>query len=242
MPYLDFDTLVICNNNFSEDFLLDCFSFFRELGIRNFIFTYDLDIANRSPAEGLRTLRTLKPYLHRFQLRDTRIYTAANILLDQDVARNQDLLNFTLPHTDRIFVSLPIFTGHEWLEADLSHLIYRKHLQPLFTSFERNAITYSEDMLERFSRLPNTVFCLDTNYLFSLRSQSKVTSLLYKNCHILPCISNRMSDYVAVMAGYADLKDRLGASLYRELCQAIRTTGVQLRRDFSTRPQASPHS
>ena len=233
MAYLDFDTLVVCNHNFSDSFLSDFFPFFSELGIRNFIFTYDFDVANRSIPEGLRTFRTLKPYLHRFQPRGTRLYTAINVILDQDVAYGKDLLSLTLPNVDRIFINLPIFTGHEWLEADLGHLVYRKHLQPLFTSFERNAITYTNDMLERFSRLPKTVFCLDANYLVSLRAQSKLTRLLQANVSILPCISNRMSDYVGIWDGYADLKNRLGLPLYRSLCQSMRETSVALRKDFT---------
>lgn len=232
---MDFDTLVICNNDFSEDFLFECFSFFHDLGIRNFIFTYDFDVASRALPEGLRTLRMLKPYLHRFQPRGTRIYTAINVMLDKDISYNKNLFSLALPHTDRIFVNLPIFTGNEWLEADLGHLVYRKRLQPLFTSFERNAITYTDDMLERFSRLPKVVFCLDANYLFSLRAQTKLSNLLRANCHILPCISNHMSDYVAVAEGYADLKKRLGMPLYRELCKSIRESGVTLRKDFTAR-------
>ncbi len=234
MDYLDFDTLVISNNNFSEDFIFECFSFFSDLGIQNFIFTYDFDAIGRSLPEAIQTLRTLKPYLHRFQPRGTNVYTALNLLLDQDLAHNQLLLDLlSLPHTDRMFVNLPIFTGNDWLEADLAHLVYRKHRQPVFTSFERNAITYTDDMLERFSRLPKSVFCLDANYMFSLRAQSKLTRLVQANSQILPCISNSMSDYVAVLEGFQDLKKRLGPTLYRKLCVNIRQTSLVLSRDFT---------
>jgi len=236
LDYLDFDTLVISNNNFSDTFIFECFSFFSDLGIQNFIFTYDFDAVGRPLSEALRTLRTLKPYLHRFQTRGTNVYTAFNLLLDQDLARNQSLLeSLSIPHTERIFVNLPIFTGHDWLEPDLAHLVYRKHRSPIFTSFERNAITYTDDMLERFSRLPKTVFCLDANYMFSLRAQTKLTRLVRANSQILPCISNSMSDYVAVLDGFADLKRRLGPSLYRKLCVNIRQTSLALSRDFSAR-------
>ena len=241
MAYLDFDTLVVCNNDFSDPFLTDCFPFFHELGIRNFIFTYDFDPANRSVAEGVRLFQQLKPYLHRFQPRNTRIYTAINVILDKDVAYSQDLRRLTLPHTDRIFITLPIFTGNEWLEADLAHLVYRKRLQPLFTSFERNAITYTDDMLERFSRLPQSVFCLDANYIFSLRAQAKLSELLRANVRILPCISNRMSDYVALFDGYADLKKRLGLPMYRTLCKTFREASVSLRKDFTEPARHSSH-
>lgn len=236
MAYLDFDTLVVCNNDFSEDFLAEFFSFFQERGIQNFIFTYDFDAIGRSVPEALRTLRTLKPYLHRFGPRGTNIYTAFNLILDRDLARNQALLkSISLPYTDRLFVSLPIFCGHEWLENDLAHLVYRKHRSPVFTSFERNAITYTEEMLERFSRLPNSVFCLDANYMFSLRSEAKLIHLLSSNAPILPCISNGMSDYVAVIQGFEDLKERLGDPLYKKLCANIRNSSLLLSRDFTAR-------
>lgn len=236
MAYLDFNTLVICNNDFSEDFLAECFFFFHELGVQNFIFTYDFDAVGRSLPEGIRTLRSLKPYLHRFQVRGTRVYTAFNVILEQGVSHNKEIVQrLSLPHTDRIFINLPLFTGHEWLEADLAHLVYRKHRQPVFTSFERNVITYTDDMLERFSRLPKSIFCLDANYLFSLRSQTKLENLLKANVHILPCISNSMSDYVAVSEGYADLKRRIGTSYYRDLCNSFRESGLLLRKDFTTR-------
>ena len=233
MSYLDFDSLVICNNDFSEDFIIECFSFFHELGIRNFIFTYDFDVARRSIPDGLRTFKTLKPYLHRFQPRQTRIYTAMNVILDQGIAYDKSLRRMALPQSDRIFVNLPIFTGHDWLEADLAHLVYRKHFQPIFTSFERNAITYTDAMLERFSRLPRVVFCMDANYLFSLRSQAKLTNLLHTNAHILPCISNHMSDYVGAVEGFADLKRRLGATPYHGLCRNIHDASVALRKEFT---------
>lgn len=237
MAYLDFDTLVVCNHDFSEVFLADFFPFFHELGIRNFIFTYDFDVANRSVSEGLRLFRTLKPYLHRYQPRGTRVYTAINVILDQDVSYNQDLCRLALPQGNRMFISLPIFTGNEWLETELSRLVYRKRMQPIFTSFERNAITYSVDMLERFSRIPQTIFCLDANYMFSLRAQSKLTSLLCANVRILPCISNHMSDYVGIFNGYADLKNRLGLPLYQMLCKNMRESSISLRKDFIVCPR-----
>ena len=233
MAYLDFDTLVICNNDFSEDFLLSCFDFFHELGIRNFIFTYDFDVANRPVSTGLETLRTLKPYLQTLKPRGVRIYTAMNVILSKDVAYNKDLARLTIPHTDRLFINLPLFDEHPWLESDLAHLVYRKKLSPMFTSFERNAITYDDTTIERFSRLPGTVFCVDANYMFSLRSQAKLTLLLKAGARILPSISNKMSDYVAVLQGYEDLKSRLGVPLYRELCKNIWETGTALRRDFA---------
>ncbi len=233
MAYLDFDTLVICNNDFSESFLASCFDFFGELGIKNFIFTYDFDVANRPISGGLQTLRTLKPYLHTFQPRGTRVFTAINVILSKDIAYNEDLTRLTISNTERLFVNLPIFDGQSWLEPDLTHLVYRKKLRPLFTSFERNAITYDNPMIERFSRLPNAVFCIDANYMFSLRSQAKLTLLLKSGARILPCISNKMSDYVAVLQGYSDLKKRLGISLYRELCKNIWEAGTELRKDFA---------
>ena len=234
MAYLDFDTLVICNNDFSEDFVSSCFDFFSDLGIKNFIFTYDydLEVSGRPLSAGLQTFRTLKSYLHTFQPRGTRIYTAMNVVLSEGVSFNQDLLRLTVPHTQSLFLNLPIFNGQPWLEPDLTHLVYHKKLHPIFTSFERNAITYDDAVLERFSRLPHAVFCIDANYMFSLRSEQKISMLLKSGAHILPSISNQMSDYVDILQGYADLKKRLGLPLYRELCKNIWETGTSLRKDF----------
>ena len=153
-------------------------------------------------------------------------------MLERDLAFDPSLSKLALPNDDRLFLSLPLFNGNEWLEPELSHLIYRKHFHPIFTSFERNAITYDDAMFERFARLPKTVFALDANYIFSLHATPKLAHMLQTGSSILPCISNQMSDYVAIFEGYRSLKSRLGATSYRAFCNSIRETSIDVRRSF----------
>ena len=60
MPLLDFDSLVICNKNYDISALTSTLEFFRELGIRKFIVTIDVDPLRASQYDVLNKYRDFK--------------------------------------------------------------------------------------------------------------------------------------------------------------------------------------
>lgn len=65
LAYLDFDTLLICNNHFDEDSVRYAFELFKSVGIRKFIFTYDFDRDLKPMSLAVQKLRTLnRIFLH----------------------------------------------------------------------------------------------------------------------------------------------------------------------------------
>ena len=69
MSYIDFDAIVVCNNLFDEDTLKKEFDFFKRIGIRKIIFTYEFDLEFKTVTNVVEKIKiysdrvkNLKPY------------------------------------------------------------------------------------------------------------------------------------------------------------------------------------
>ncbi len=221
MACLDFDTLLICNNDFHADVVRDEFAFFKGYGIRKFIFAYNVDFCTKSASIGLRTIRELKSHIALYKPYGVSVRIFPNLLLCKDALYNPEISRLTCAKSHYVMMSLPLFNGDDWLEQDLNYFLYRKKLLPVFASLERNIATNSLYMMNRIIRLKSAILAIDTNCLTALKMDSEIHSLLTNNVMILPCISNALANYAGIYKSYLDLQSRIGINDYRKLCASI---------------------
>ncbi len=237
MAYLDFDTLLICNNYFDKESVKFTLDFFKEVGIRKFIFTYEFDRNVKPMPFAIQKLKTLKPYLKSLAPRGVRIYTAFNVVLSNGIVFDRSFNRLSMGHSDRVFVDLPFYNYNDWLESDMNHLLYKNKLKPAFTSFERNFNIYENAMIDRFIGIKNAIFCMDINYLTSIHTTDDLKKLILCGTNILPCISNHPFDYPGTIKSFNLLKDRIGDQNYKRLCHIFYNSSKDIMEDATFYPR-----
>ncbi len=237
MAYLDFDTLLICNDRFDEESIKYTLDFFKGVGIRKFIFTYDFDRDVKPMALAVQKFRSLKPYLSSLAPRGLRIYTAFNVLLSEGAVFDPSFNRLTLGHSDRIFTKLPFYNYEDWLEADMNRLLYKNKLKPAFVSFERSLSIIDRDIIERFMTIKNAVFCMDINYLTSIQAIADLEHFLSLGINILPCVSADIFNYPGIIKSFDLLKNRIGKQNYTNLCKFFHNSSKVIMSDATYYPR-----
>ena len=224
MHHLDFDTMIFCYRDFQTDTLISTFQFFSDIGIKNFIFAYELDCDRTSISitkarikEMTRTLQACKP-------RNCRPYLVGCPILYEGVAHQSYLSSNKFAHTEYVFTSLPLFTGDAWIPADLNHLLYQQKLKPVFTRFERNLQANSSELMHSISHIPSAIYTFDALYMASPDGFSVVESWIRNELSVIPCVSDRVSDYAGLLKAYERLRDQIPSGHYYALCRAINYT------------------
>ena len=237
MAYLDFDTLLICNNHFDEESIKYTLNFFKSVGIRNFIFTYEFDRDVKPLSMAIQKLRTLKPYLSSHAPRGLRIYTAFNVILSEGCVFDPSFNRLAFRHSDRIFAKLPFYNYEAWLESDMNRLLYKNKLKPAFVSFERSFYTCDRAILDRFMSIKNALFCMDINYLTSIQATPDLELFLSRGINILPCVSSDVFNYPGILKSFDLLKKRIGNPNYSKLCKSFYDSSKQIMADAKFYPR-----
>ena len=124
-----------------------------------------------------------------------------------------------LNHSSFLFVQLPLFCDDPWIDANLNHLLYKKKIPLVLTSFEENIHTNSQIRIEQILQSNAYYISLDLNYITALDSELCLKRIISREISVLPCISHHLSNYVGVVAAFDHLKDRLGTPVYQNLCR-----------------------
>ena len=234
MPFLDFDTLLICNNDLSKESVLFTFDLFKNIGVKNFIFTYDYDRELRSVSSAVAKFRTLKPYLRSLAPQGVKIYTAFNVILSDGLVYDKDFSRLSLGHSERIFISIPYDDCSEWFEADMNHLLYRNKQKPAFVYFQ--SIRNSQDVFDRLTTIKNSIFALDLNYLTSVSSTEDIYDIVARHVNIVPCITHNIFEYVGILKSMSLLQNRIAIRNYFDLCNIFRNSSCELIKDATFYP------
>ena len=225
MAYLDFDTILIDNQLFDETILLATFQFFSELGIRHFIFTYELDCDRMTIPAALSKLKHVQSRLKRCKTRGSRFYLALRPILTEGLVTHKQFKRLAFGQSsDCLFLSLPLFVGDEWVASDLNYLLYKQKLNPVFTSFERNLQTNSKELVNSISHISSAVYALDAMLLTSNEGFAIAQDLIKNGCRILPCVSKHLSEYAGIQKSYAHLMDHVPSVDYFNLCKCFHYT------------------
>lgn len=237
MAYLDFDTLLICNNRFDEESVKYTMEFFKSVGIRKFIFTYEFDRDIKPMSLAIPKLRSLKPFLSSLAPRGVRIYTVFNVILSEGVVFEPSFNRLALEHGDRVFAELPFCNYEAWLESDMNRLLYKNKLKPAFVSFERSFAICERDMIERFMTIKNAVFCMDINYLTSIQSTVTLKDFISCGLNILPSVSTDIFNYPGIIKSFDLLKTRIGSQNYVNLCKSFYNSSKEIMADANYYPR-----
>ena len=227
MPLLDFDTLLICNQDFRQSALAGLFAFFGKLGVRKYIFVCELDLCAKSFTQLRERLYAVRTVLCQSKPHGVLLYLMPGFPLVKGLLFNP--LLYRLAPAVYTGIHLPLFSDDDWVEPDLSYFLYQQHRLPLYLSFERNLATNSEFFVKRLSRIRSAMIAVDSNTLTANHMEKPLLSALQQKLFCIPCISNSLANYAGISESYQSLRNRLGESDYRTLCTTFRNSLMLLR-------------
>lgn len=226
---IGFDTLIVNNRAYAEDDLLALFELFVPLGVKNFVFLFEFDLAATSFLRVEQKISPLKELLSRITPRGVHSAVRLSLVFDKGVSFNSALPKLYTSRTKKsLFVSLPIFpqTDDNAFATDLNRLIYRSGSFPVFTSFQNITETASSDFSFKLLSTPSG-FGFDLNYLLRTDHPDLTRTLIDSNVFILPFISHELSNYVGIVNEISYFKETTGKNEYYKICSQINRCSVK---------------
>lgn len=226
---LGFDTLIINYSAHSE--LSEIFDIFYPLGIKNFIFTHNIDLVNDSLSFAIDSSKAFKKSASSISPRGTKIKTASCVSYADELSQNPYLKKLSVcKKSAATFISLPIFPSFSdnTFSSELNKLIYRSKIFPVFNSFDRIIKTSSPEFYTKLLSVNRSAFVLDINFLTDPRNLPIINNILTNHTDILPCISCDISNYVSVSKNFEDILKTLGKTNYYRLCSLINKSSMLL--------------
>ena len=220
MPLLDFDSLVICNDDRDARTLKRTLDHFSELGIRNFIVTFPLDITDPYPTAKA-SFRNFKNLLASIKPRGVKIKLAYNVHFNPHVAHNPYMSKYRFNKSNRVFIQAPLFINDTWFSPDINYFLYKQKLLPIFTRFERTFISCDNEFSTKLYKIQKGIVCIDINYMTSLSGYKFIRYGIFNNCTFVPCISNNITNYMSEIKQFQNLKERLGNKRYLIFCKTL---------------------
>lgn len=221
MPLLDFDSLVICNNDTDIDSLRISLKHFTELGIRKFIVTYEIDPHTMSTYDMLNGYKSFKAQVFTVKPRGVKLRVVPEVYLHQSTLRNPIMKRFRLSKTNLLFVRAPIFNDKDWLPQDINYLLYKQKIKPVLCSFETNLDTCNTRDMDQLYKTQNVVHCMDINFLTSVTSDEHLRMMNKLDIPVIPCISKEFCYYTNALVRYDHLRDRIGTRRYLNVCKHL---------------------
>lgn len=236
MAYLDFDTLLICNNRFDEESVKYTLEFFKSIGVRKFIFTYDFERNVKPMSFAIHKFKSLKPFISSLAPRGLRIFTAFNVVLSEGMVFDPSFKRLAFGHSNRVFAELPFHDYNNWLESDMNRLLYKNKLKPAFVSFERSFAICDRNIIERFITINNAVFCMDVNYLTSIKATADLKNFISRGINIIPTVSTDVFNYSGLIKSFNLLENRIGSQNYVNLCKSFYNSSKAIMADAAYFP------
>ena len=226
---IGFDTLIINNRFYSEDDLSELFELFVPLGIKNFDFLFEFDLANTNLLRVSNKISALEALLSTITPRGVHTTVKPELIFDSGVSSNSDISKLYASRSKRsLFVELPIFpqTDDNGFATDLNRLIYRSGSFPIFTSFQNITETAPTDFTSRLLSTPSG-FGFDLNYLLRTDRQKLTRTLIANNALILPIVSHELANYVGIVNEISYFKETYGKNEYYKLCSQINRCSIK---------------
>ncbi|MBE6576669.1 MAG: hypothetical protein E7653_00850 [Ruminococcaceae bacterium] len=227
MSFLDFNSLIISNNDTDRSSLSNTLTYFKDLGIRRFIVTCGVDPAIDTYSSMLSDIRALRAAAMDARPRAVSLLVVPCVHLSCGVLRNPILKKLSYNGT-HIFVQAPLFVDDKWLPSDINYLLYKQNLKPIFVSFERNLLTSDYEFGNKLYKTQSSRFCLDLNFLTGADGRRRVEQAIFRNIPVIPCVSGRFENYESQIRRFEILKTRLGASNYYRLSRTLNDNGKAL--------------
>lgn len=226
---IGFDTLIVNNRAYAEDDLLALFELFVPLGVKNFVFLFEFDLAATSFLRVEQKISPLKELLSRITPRGVHSAVRLSLVFDKGVSFNSALPKLYTSRTKKsLFVSLPIFpqTDDNAFATDLNRLIYRSGAFPIFTCFENIIRTAPSDFAHKLLATPSG-FGFDLNYLLRIDNRELARTLIASNTLVLPVISHELANYVGIVNETSCFKEVFGKNDYYKICSQINRCSIK---------------
>ena len=229
MSFLDFDYIIISNNDFDENSLKNSISFLYSIGIRKFIFTVSYDPALHTDAWILDRIKNIRSLLHNLRPRGCRFYVFADIVYSQGIPYGITSLNrLSISNTSCVFMRFPVFCDGKDINADLNHLYFRRKCKPIFIAFETNIQTCSTDWITQIMCSQNFYCTMDLNYITSLSAEPLMRFAIRNTCRILPAINHSIDNYPGILSRIDGFKFGVEKSNYTKFSRSVHSLGVHL--------------
>ncbi len=227
LPSLGFDTVIVNNRMYDDNSLSSLFSFFKPLGIYNFIFISDFDLSANSFSLEREKIKAFKSHLKSIAPYGVHTKVFYNLLLSSGSAFNSHLYRlYANKKKSSLCVTLPIFDGdyYNTFAKDINHLLYKQNASVLINRFDTLLELSDKNICARLLKNPKILFGLELSYILSPRNIDFAKSLAKEKIMFIPQISYALDEYVGVMENANDLLENIGKVNYFELCTRIRKT------------------
>lgn len=127
---------------------------------------------------AITSLRTALP-------KNVRLFSMAAIQLTPDLSQNAELARLQLKDSGYLPLSLPLTSYADWIDTELNRLLYKRHMSPLFLSFELCMILYPSDVIEKLMRIGNAAFQFGYKSLCDPSVCRVISTLLHRGAPVL---------------------------------------------------------
>ncbi len=233
MPLLDFNSLVICNEDGSYKSLSDTLLYFSELGIKNFIVTQSFDLNVSSQSKIISDCKMIKETIAAARPRGVRVHFVPTIFLSPKLLKNPFIKRLKIRNSNTVFIQAPFFVNDHWIHSDLNYLLYRQKLRPVFTRFEKNLISCTPKFATSLFKTQKAAYCIDLNFFVSQKYEFRLHQAVTFESPIIPCVSNNLCMYGDMYNRFAAMRECIGDLAYFKICKHINTSCRSLWANFS---------
>lgn len=227
---LGFDTIVIHRDRFYSD--IDCaIESLYSFGIHNFLFIFDYDPLTDSVAILKSKLNEFKNFHTKASSRRVKIKCALNLNISAGIAFNDSISQlYASKNTKSLFVSLPLFTDDNYdpIALDINHLLYKKSVFLILSSFEKIVESSNLDFCSKFINNSRIGLDIDLNYLFNPQKDDFFKRLLNSRSMIFPSISKDFGNYAGLLESANLAIDNYGKKAYYGLCSQINKASTKI--------------
>lgn len=224
---LSFDTLVIDCRPYTEERLFEIYEIFVPLGIKRFLFVFDLDLESDN-----RLLRKEAEQAHKRKLaalcrRGVHSDIVYRLSLRDAVCANPEIKKFLCGKRSRsLFIEMPILsnTFDNSFATSLNTLLYRRDLTPVFTHADAVCRTYPKDFCKKLLKIRSAAFAFELSSLFSFNNAELIALLRDSRTNIIPSLTRDISEYVAVERLFEEFCQRSGKELSFSISSQINRT------------------
>ncbi len=221
MSFIDFNSLIICNDNPDPQALCDTIKYFRNLGVKNFVITYGLYLDRFCQSEIINTFKSAKARLSDISVRGANIWIYPNVHVTDGILRNPFIKRLKVRSTNLFFTELPMFASGDKLNADINYTLFKQKLFPIFVSFEINLISSPKSFTGTLYKSQNAAFALDLEFMMSSDYEHFLHMAMTSGTTIIPCVSRELKAYSDIVLQFEHLRNRLGDDSYFKLCRHV---------------------
>lgn len=229
MDFLGFNTIIIANDDYSEDAISETINRLKSYGFKNIIFALTQDV----------TLSTISEHLHKKNLILNRVKsikpygifidTLSSAFMSEAAVYEKQISRLQIRKTNYLPIELPVFTGQDWIDQSLNALLYKIKVKPLFMSFEKNIATYEETFIRHLINTRLSAFMIDINAFENPRTITFIKDIINSGRIIIPGMSNSLIHYANIEGKIKFFKDCIGEDLFSQMIyNSLKAPGIIL--------------